>query len=258
MSGELTGRKFIITGAATGMGAATLAAYARAGANVVGWYRNRSGDKILATLSGDDRARASFVRGDVVGKADVDRAVAESVEILGGLDGLINAAGISPKGKAESDTQALYDEVMDTNVRGTVLTNQAAFPHLKDRGGRIINFSSAGGINGYAGKALYGMTKGAVLAWTRGIAGEWAGHGITANCIAPAIWTPMYDKTRSEMTPEQLAKHDEMMKTAIPLGGRLGDAERDFAPMMVFLAGEGARFLTGQTYCIDGGTVMVR
>lgn len=258
MGGELAGKKFIVTGAATGMGAATLAAYARAGAQVVGWYRNRTPDTILATLSGDDRARAQFVRGDVVDKADVDRAVAESVKILGGLDGLVNAAGISPSGKAESDSQELYDEVMDINVRGTVLTNQAVFPHLKDRGGRIINFASAGGINGYAGKALYGLTKGAVLAWTRGIAMEWARHDITANCIAPAIWTPMYDKTRSEMTPEQLALHDERMKSAIPLGGKLGDVERDFAPLMIFLAGNGAGFLTGQTYCVDGGAVMVR
>jgi len=250
-------KKFIITGAATGMGAATAIAYARAGAQVVAWYRNRTPDAAFDTLSDEERARIAFARHDVADKADVDEGVAEAVRTMGGLDGLVNAAGIAPSSPAASISLDAYEEVMAINVRGTILTNQAVFPHLKERGGRILNFASATGVTGYPGKAHYATSKGAVLAWMRSIAREWAPFRITVNAIAPAIWTPMYDKTRSEMTPEQLARHDAQMAVNVPLGGKLGDAEKDFAPMMVFLAGDGAGFLTGQTYCIDGGILML-
>jgi len=175
---------------------------------------------------------------------------------LGGLDGLVNAAGVAPASPAASIALDPYAEVMAVNMRDTFLTNQAVFPHLQDRGGRIINFASSAGVTGYSGKAHYAAAKSAVLAWTRSLAREWACYGITANAIAPAIWTPMYDWTRSGMTPEQLARHDAQMAVNIPLGGRLGDPVKDFAPMMVFLAGSGAAFLTGQTYCIDGGLLI--
>lgn len=253
----LDGKTFIVTGAATGMGAATAAAYARAGARVVAWYRRRSPDATYDGLSAEERGRIAFTRHDVTEPADVAAGVAEAMDLLGRLDGLVNAAGISPGSPAESIPLEDYEEVMAINVRGTVLTNQAVFPHLKERGGRIINFASATGATGYAGKAHYAASKGAVLAWTRSVAREWAIHNITVNAIAPAIWTPMYDLTRSRMTPEQLERHDAQMAITVPLGGRLGDAEKDFAPMMVFLAGDGAGFLTGQTYCIDGGILML-
>lgn len=97
-----------------------------------------------------------------------------------------------------------------------------------------------------------------MAAWVRSIAIEWGKYGITVNAIAPAIWTPMYDKTRSEMSPEQLAAHDRMMAGAVPLGGRLGDVEKDFLPIMTFLASPGAHFLPGQIIPIDGGTLMMR
>jgi len=253
----LEGKTFIVTGAATGMGAATSVAYARAGARIVAWYRQRSPDATYDVLTAEERGRITFTRHDVADKADVEAGVAEAVERLGRLDGLVNAAGISPGARAEEIALEDYEEVMAINVRGTVLTNQAVFPHLKQRGGRILNFASATGATGYAGKAHYAASKGAVLAWTRSLAREWAPFAITVNAIAPAIWTPMYDLTRSRMTPEQLARHDAQMATAVPLGGKLGDPEKDFAPMMVFLAGDGAGFLTGQTYCIDGGILML-
>ncbi|MCY1461631.1 3-oxoacyl-[acyl-carrier-protein] reductase FabG [compost metagenome] len=108
------------------------------------------------------------------------------------------------------------------------------------------------------GAAHYAASKGAVLAWTRTLAQEWARHGITVNALAPMIWTPMYDVHRAKMSAEELAAHDQMLSRIIPLGGKLGNAEQDLAPVMVFLAGEGSRFITGQTLCVDGGTVPVR
>lgn len=244
---DLAGRKIIVTGAATGMGAATMAAFARAGADTVGLFRNRQPD--------DPHAR--YLRCDVADPASVEGAFDEAVALLGGLDVLVHCAAIDNTAPAETITLAQFDEMQAINVRGTFLTNQAAFRHLKDDGGKIINFASAAGVIGLPGQAHYAASKGAVLAWTRTIAREWARFGITVNAIAPAIWTPMYEEYRDSMNPEALAAHDQAMKYAIPMGGKLGDAERDFAPLMVFLAGPGANFLTGQTYKIDGGALML-
>ena len=255
--GLLDGKRVIVTGAASGMGAATVAAYARAGARVIGWYRHREPDDVLAGLDPASRAMVSFVRHDVANRQDVLDGVERSVAALGGLDVLVNAAGIAPGAPAEAISLDAWEEVMATNARGTFLTNQAVFPHLRDHGGRIINFASAAGVIGLFNKAHYAASKGAVLAWSRTIAKEWAPYRITVNCIAPAIWTPMYDKTRASFSLDQLAQHDAMMRAAIPLGGKLGDPERDFAPMMVFLAGDGAGFLTAQTYAIDGGALVL-
>ncbi|CAN5281614.1 hypothetical protein BH10PSE13_BH10PSE13_17490 [soil metagenome] len=141
---------------------------------------------------------------------------------------------------------------------GTMLINQAVFPHLKEKGGRILNFASSTGATGAAIKADYAASKGAVLAWTRSIAVAWAKYNITANAICPVIMTEMYQATRASFSPAELAAHDEQMVKAIPLGGAFGDPDRDFAPFVVFYAGDGARFVTGQTLSVDGGVFMVR
>jgi NAD(P)-dependent dehydrogenase (short-subunit alcohol dehydrogenase family) len=152
----------------------------------------------------------------------------------------------------------LWNRIMSINALGTMLTNQAAVRHLRATGGRIINFASAAGVGGLPNKSAYAASKGAVLAFTRTAAAEWARHGITVNAIAPAIWTPMYDKTRSEMTPQQLADHDAVMAKAVPLGGKLGNIDAHLVPVLAFYASEGAGFMTGQTIAVDGGTLMVR
>lgn len=93
-----------------------------------------------------------------------------------------------------------------------------------------------------------------MLAWSRTVAKEWGQCGVTVNCIAPAIDTPMYQKTRSLMTPEALAALDADM----PIDGKLGDPDRDLAPALRFLAGPGSCFITGQIFAVDGGVTMVR
>jgi 2-hydroxycyclohexanecarboxyl-CoA dehydrogenase len=148
---------------------------------------------------------------------------------------------------------------MDVNLRGTFLTNQAAFPYLREAGGgRILNYASGAALYPFVGGAHYSASKGAVISWTRTIAHEWGRHNITANAICPVIWTPMYDASRARYSPEELSAHEARMAERIPLGGRSGDPDRDMAPVLVFLVGDGARFITAQIISIDGGMVPLR
>jgi NAD(P)-dependent dehydrogenase (short-subunit alcohol dehydrogenase family) len=185
--------------------------------------------------------------------ATVDRAVAQ----LGGLDIMANVAGVERRTPAEDIPDDEWDLVFSVNVKGTLYTNQAAFRHLKDHGGRIINFGSGAGIRGQAGSAHYSASKGAVMAWTRTVAQEWAKYRITVNSVVPAIWTPMYDAWRARMGDQERMIHDMAMQHVVPLGGKLGDPDGDMAPVMVFLASDASHFMTGQCFAVDGGMIML-
>jgi NAD(P)-dependent dehydrogenase (short-subunit alcohol dehydrogenase family) len=257
--GPLTGKRVILTGAARGIGASALRALAEAGATVAAFDLDQAaGAAVAEDANRSSQGKVRFSRCDIADPIQTTAAFDAAVTDMGGLDALIHVAGIQRYTPAESITDEEWNLVMGVNAGGVRITNQAAFPHLREAGGRIINFASAAGATGLRGCAHYSASKGAVLAWTRAIAQEWARYRITVNAIAPAMWTPMYDATRGRLDPEQLAAHDRGMAAAIPLGGRLGDPDRDLAPVLVFLVGDGARFITGQTLAVDGGMLMVR
>lgn len=250
---EIGGLRVIVTGGASGMGAAMVKVFAQHGARVVSLDVSDDAGHVIAAAAGAD-----YVHCDVAEENSVRAAFAQSAKTLGGLDVLIHAAGIAPGAPAEAITLSGWEKVFAVNARGTFLTNQAAFDYLKTEGGRILNFASAAGISGLPNKAHYAATKGAVISWTRTIAREWGQYGITANCIAPAIKTPMYLKTRSLMSADALAALDAKLAADMPIDGKLGDPDRDLAPLMLFLAGPGSRFITGQIFAVDGGLTMVR
>lgn len=250
---DIEGLRIIVTGGASGMGEAMVKDFARHDAFVASLdIADRAGQEIAGQVG------ATYIHCDVSDEASVGQAFEQAVSHLGGLDVLVHAAGVAPGAPAGEITLSGWEKVFAVNARGTFLTNQAAFAFLKERGGRIINFASAAGITGLPNKAHYSATKGAVLAWSRTIAKEWGQFGITVNCIAPAIETPMYLKTRSLMSAEALAALDARLLADMPIDGKLGDPDRDLAPVLRFLAGPGSRFITGQIFSVDGGLTMVR
>lgn len=254
---NIEGKRVIVTGCASGIGASAVKALVRAGANVAALdLADEAGRAVAADASAAGPGVAHYFTCDVSRRDQVDEVFRVAVARLGGLDALINIAGVERKAPAEAITQDEWDLMFDVNARGTLNTNQAAFAWLREHGGRIVNFASAAGVMGLPGLAHYSASKAAVLGWTRTAAKEWGKYGITVNAMAPAMWTPMYEKFRARLDSTQLAAHDAMMAQQVPLGGRLGDPDKSMAPVLVFLVSDGANFITGQTLAVDGGLMI--
>lgn len=247
----LLGRRILVTGGATGIGAAAVEVLTGAGAKVAATYHQTPPPGGLA---------AEWLQCDVREAEGVSAMVREAAQRLGGLDVLVNAAGLWQAGIPGYIGADDISFLLDTNVKATILTNQAAYAVMKDqdpKGGRIINFGSSEAVMGSPISAVYAATKGAVQAWTRSAAKAWAADNITVNALAPAVQTPGADRLREFLGPDAAALIDQQMKMMIPLGGTLGEPARDVGPMLAFLAGPGAGFITGQLLAVDGGLMMV-
>jgi 3-oxoacyl-[acyl-carrier protein] reductase len=249
MTSPLHGRRVLITGGATGIGAAAVQVLSEAGATVVATYHR---------TPPPSQDGVTWVQCDVRDSAAVDEVVSSAAEKLGGLDVLLHAAGLWQASIPGQISGEDIDFLVDTNVKATIFTNQAAYAVMrKDGGGRIINFGSAEAVMGSPISALYATTKGAVQAWTRSAAKAWGAEKVSVMALAPAVKTPGADRLREFLGPEAADFIDEQIKSTIPLGGALGDPVDDLGPTLVFLCSEGSRFITGQLIAVDGGLVML-
>lgn len=248
-AGPSVDKKVIVVGGASGVGAACVRSLAEAGASVVSLDLAEEMGRSVAEAAGQ-----RFHQCDVTDRDQVFSVVDHAAGELGGLDALVHTAGILVQGPAQELTDEDWARAMDVNARGPMLTNQAALPHLK-KGERssITNFASSAALTAYPNGAAYAASKGAVTAWTRTIAVEWAPFGIRANVIHPSAATPMLEQHRNKMSAEEKVAYDELLRQKVPLGGKFGDPDRDIAPVITFLVSDGARFMTGQNIAVNGG-----
>lgn len=241
---ELAGKCALVTGASRGIGAAIALALADRGANVAITYE-RSAERaaeVVRAIEAKGR-RAVAIQADSADASAVKRSVDEAAQGLGGLDILINNAGIARGGPVAEMTLADIDAILDVNVRSVVLASQAAIPHLKE-GGRIISIGSCLGERvPFPGVTVYSMSKSALLSFTRGLARELGPRGITVNLVQPG-------STDTDMNPADGDQSD--LQRSMTALGHYGKPE-DIAASVAFLASPAARQITGTTITVDGG-----
>lgn len=258
---SLSNHKMIVTGAAQGIGASAVRAFVAAGAEVGAMDIDAvQGQATVDVANASGPGKAFFLNCDVGDRAQVDAAFDEAAVRMGRLDVLAHIAGVHRHAITHDVPDDTLAWLFNINVNGTIYTNGAAYRHMHE-GGSIINFGSESGLTAEINNAVYGASKAAVHAWTRSVAREWGKRGIRGirvNAVLPYMVTPMYERFREALTPEDLAAHDKATAEQIPLGGKFGNSDQDLAPVLVFLAGEGSRFITGQMIPVDGGLISVR
>ena len=256
----LEGKRIIVTGSARGMGAATLSAFVAAGAKVVGMdVKDDVGKQVAEDAVHSGSGSASYMHVDVADKVSVESAFTAAAEHMGGLDVLAHPAAIQASSDPGEVSVEHWDQMFAVNVRGTMLTNQIAYPFIKAAGGgSIINFGSISGQRPEPGAAAYSAAKGAVHSWTRTAAGAWGNDGVRVNAILPAMATPMYHEAMRLLTEEETNAAYWMNHQSIALGQSYGDPLTDLGPVMVFFASDASRFITGQLIPVDGGQTSTR
>lgn len=247
--GRLADRAVLVTGAGAGIGRGIARRFAKEGARVVLAERNPEAGARVAEEIRALGGQSLFVETDVSDRAQVEHAVAASVEHFGAVHVLVNNAWSgAPLARVEWMDEEAVRRGFEVGTLASFWAMQACFPHMRDQGfGRVISLCSLNGVNAHMFSVHYNMAKEALRALTRTAAREWADRGITCNVLCPGAETEATAALR-QRAPELFAKIDAQ----IPMG-RLGDPEGDIAPVALFLASDESRYVTGNTLFADGG-----
>lgn len=242
----------MVTGAARGIGAAIAAGLAGAGATVAVCDLDEAGAVAVADeVAGQSGVKSAGVRLDVADGASVRAAVARVREVLGEVDVLVNNAGIDVIEPFVDSREATWDRLLAVNLKGPIQCAHAVVPGMLERGhGRIVNIASDAGRVGSSGEVVYSAAKGGVIAFTKALARETAAKGVSVNCVCPGPTETALLGQVAEASPKlyaALSRAVPMRRTAVPA---------DIAPAVVFLAGDGAGYITGQTLSVSGGLTM--
>jgi len=242
-------RTVVVTGAGRGIGKAIAAQFVAQGAKVAVVSRTEANSQGAAdemNAAGPGRAKAYAV--DVSDFDAVEELGKQVADDLGPVGILVNNAGVTRDGLALRMSEEDWDTVMDTNLKGAFNAVKAFQRNLLKQGGaRIINISSVIGLMGQAGQANYAASKAGLIGFTKALAKEFAGRAVTVNAVAPGF-------IETDMTDELSEDQKKAVMAAIPLKS-FGSVD-DIAACVVFLAGPGARYITGQVLTVDGGMVM--
>jgi len=244
-------KKVLITGGTSGMGEASARAFAEAGANVIISGRNQQrADSIMVGLS-QAPGSIDFIEADISDSTACKQLVERTIENLGGLDIVVNSAGVIYHATAEETSDEQWQETMNVNVNGMFFVCRAAIPHLKNGGGVIINIASDASLSGSYHLTAYCASKGAVLQMTRAMALDYARDNIRIVPICPGdVDTPML---RGEFRDRGLSTEAGLRESAegVPLN-RVCSAE-EVAHMVLYAASDSANFITGYPLVLDGG-----
>lgn len=245
----LENKTAIVTGGSRGIGRAICVALAKEGANIVTCYaKGAAAAEETVAMCREYGVQAVAVQADVAVPGEVEALFAEALKITGTIEILVNNAGITRDGLLLRMSDDDFNQVIDTNLRGTFYCMRAASKlMMKKRYGRIVTISSVVGVSGNAGQVNYAASKAGVIGMTKSLAKELGSRNVTANAVAPGFITTDMTEGLPDAVKEQMAKE-------IPLS-RMGRPE-DVADAVTFLVSDKASYITGQVLHVDGGMVM--